>query len=191
MLCKILCKLWICKRVLIWAYSLNTSLMFLLSKHHHSNLMPLNESKLLYYQMSDQKESAIWQIYYKVNKHFSVSTMVQQGKADGYKLSNIWILLIKFSQQPFKIQKSYMNSLGKLESYLQKKMKLEHSKPPYKKINSKWIKDLILGTDTLKLLDGNTGGTLFDTKSGNIFLDTTPTVMEIKTKINKWELIKL
>ena len=42
--------------------------------------------QLLYYQVSDQKESVIWQMYYNV-KHFIVCTMVQQGKADGYKLN--------------------------------------------------------------------------------------------------------
>lgn len=50
--------------------------------------------QLLYYQVSDQKESVIWQMYYNV-KHFIVCTMVQQGKADGYKLNYIWILLVK------------------------------------------------------------------------------------------------
>ena len=70
-------------------------------------------------------------------------------------------------------------------------MKLEHSLTPYKKINSKWIKDLNITPDTIKLLEENTGRTLFDIKHSNMFLDPPPRVMKIKTNINKWDLIKL
>ena len=59
------------------------------------------------------------------------------------------------------------------------------------KINSKWIKDLNVRLDTIKLLEENIGRTLFDINYSNIFFDPSPSVMEIKTKINKWDLIKL
>ena len=72
-----------------------------------------------------------------------------------------------------------------------KRMKLEHSPTPYPKINSKWIKDLNLGPDSIKLLEENIGRTLFDINCNNIFLDLSLRVMEIKTKINKWGLIKI
>ena len=72
-----------------------------------------------------------------------------------------------------------------------KKSKLEYSLTPYTKINSKWIKDLNIRPDTIKVLEENIGGTLFDINCSNIFLDPSPRVMEIKTKINKWDLIKL
>ena len=72
-----------------------------------------------------------------------------------------------------------------------KRMKLEHSVTPYPKINSKWIKDLSVRLDAIKLLEENIGKTLFDINCSNIFLDLSPRVMEIKTKINKWGLIKL
>ena len=62
-------------------------------------------------------------------------------------------------------------------------MKLEHSSAPYTKINSQWIKDLNVGTATLKLLDENVGKTLLDINCSSIFLDPPPKVMEIKTKI--------
>ena len=70
-------------------------------------------------------------------------------------------------------------------------MKLEHSLTPYKKIHSKWIKDLDVRLDNIQVLEENIGRTLFDINRSNIFFDLSLRVMEIKTKINKWDLIKL
>ena len=70
-------------------------------------------------------------------------------------------------------------------------MKLEHSLTPYTKINSKWIKDLNVRADTLKLLEENIGRTLYDINHSKILFDPPPREMEIKTKINKWGLMKL
>ena len=70
-------------------------------------------------------------------------------------------------------------------------MKLEHYVKPYTKINSKWIKDLNIRPETIKLLEENIDRTLDDINQSKIFYDSPPRVMEIKTKINKWELIKL
>ena len=72
-----------------------------------------------------------------------------------------------------------------------KRMKLEYSLTPYTKINSKWIKDLNVRPDTIKLLEENIGRTFFDINCSKIFFDSPPRVMRIKTKINKWDLIKL
>ena len=63
-------------------------------------------------------------------------------------------------------------------------MKLEHYLTPYTKINSKWIKDLNVRIDTIKLLMENIGKTLFDISHSKIFFDPPPRVMKIKTKIN-------
>ena len=70
-------------------------------------------------------------------------------------------------------------------------MKLEHSLTTYTKINSKWNKDLNVRADTIKLLEENIGRTLFDINHSKIFFDPPPRVMDIKTKINKWDLMKL
>ena len=70
-------------------------------------------------------------------------------------------------------------------------MKLEHSLTPYTKVNSKWIKDLNLRPDIIKLLGENIGRTHFDVNHSKIFLDPPPRVMKIKTKINNRDLIKL
>ena len=72
-----------------------------------------------------------------------------------------------------------------------KRIKLEHSLKPCTKINSKWIKGLNVRLDTIKLLEENRGRTLFDINYSKRFSDPPPRVMKIKTKINKWDLIKL
>ena len=70
-------------------------------------------------------------------------------------------------------------------------MKLEHSLTPYTKINSKWIKDLNVRPDTVKLLEGNIRRTLFDIFHSKPFFDPPHRVMEIKTKLNKRYIMKL
>ena len=70
-------------------------------------------------------------------------------------------------------------------------MKLEHFLTPYTKINSKWIKDLNVRPETIKLLEENMDRTNNDINQSKILYDPPPRVMEIKTKINKWDLIKL
>ena len=70
-------------------------------------------------------------------------------------------------------------------------MKLEHFLTPCTKIYSKWIKDLNARTETIKLLEENTGRTLYGINQNKIPYDLTTRVMEIKTKVNKGDLIKL
>ena len=69
-------------------------------------------------------------------------------------------------------------------------MKLEHFLTPYTKTNSKWIKDLSVRAETIKLLAENIGKTLSDINHSRVVYDPSPRVMEIKAKINKWDLIK-
>ena len=70
-------------------------------------------------------------------------------------------------------------------------MKFEHFLIPCTKINSKWVKYLNVRPETIKLLEENIGRTLDDTNQSKILYDLPPRIMEIKTKVNKWDLIKL
>ena len=72
-----------------------------------------------------------------------------------------------------------------------KRMKLEHFLTPYTKINSKWTKDLNVRPETIKLLEENISKTLSDINKSMILFDVCPSVLEIRAKINKWDLIKL
>ena len=69
-------------------------------------------------------------------------------------------------------------------------MKLEHL-TPYTKINLKWIKNLNVRPETIKLLEENIGRTLDIINQSKILYDSLLRVMEIKTKVNKWDLLKL
>ena len=70
-------------------------------------------------------------------------------------------------------------------------MKLDHSLTPYTKISSKLFKDLNVRLDVIKLLEENIGRTLSDINCSNIFFSLSFRIKEIKTKINKWNLITL
>ena len=70
-------------------------------------------------------------------------------------------------------------------------MKLEHFLTPYTKINSKWIKDLNVRPEAIKLLEENIRRTLDAINQSKILYDPPPRVTEIKTQVNKWDLIKL
>ena len=69
-------------------------------------------------------------------------------------------------------------------------MKLEHFLTTYTKINSKCIKDLKVRPKIIKLLEENIGKTLSDINHSRILYDQPPRILEMKAKINKWDLIK-
>ena len=70
-------------------------------------------------------------------------------------------------------------------------MKLNHFLTPYTKINSKWIKDLNVRQESIKILQKNTGSNLFDLIHTNFLLDTSSKTREIKPKMNYWDFIKV
>ena len=70
-------------------------------------------------------------------------------------------------------------------------MKLEHILTQYTQKTSKWIKDLNVRPETIKLLEENIGKTLSDINHSRILYDPPPRMLEIKAKINKWDLTKL
>ena len=86
---------------------------------------------------------------------------------------------------------SSVSGAGKTGQIHVKRMKLEHFLTPYTKINSKWIKDLNIRPETIKLLEENIGRTVNDINQSKILYYPPPRVMEIKTKVNKWGLIIL
>ena len=88
-------------------------------------------------------------------------------------------------------KKSSTNGAGKTGQPHVKKMKLDHSLTLCTKLRSKWIKDLNTRSNTIKLLDENIGSTLSDINSNNVFFNPFPRIMEIKTKISTWDLLKL
>ena len=67
-------------------------------------------------------------------------------------------------------------------------MKLEHTLTPCTKINSKWLKDLNIRQDTIKLLKEIIGKTFSAINLTNVFSGQSPKATEIKAKINQWDL---
>ena len=70
-------------------------------------------------------------------------------------------------------------------------MKLDHYLTPHTKINSKWMKDLDVRQESIKILERNTGSNLFDHGCSNFLLDTSPKARETKEKMNLWDFIKI
>ena len=70
-------------------------------------------------------------------------------------------------------------------------MKLNHQLIAYTKVNSRWIKDLNISRNTIKVLEENIGRKISDISRSNILTDTSPKARDIKERINKWDLIKI
>ena len=86
---------------------------------------------------------------------------------------------------------SLIRRAGKTDQPTCKRMKIEHFLTPYTKINSKLIKDLNVRPGTIELLKENIGKTLSDINHSRILYDPPPRILEIKVKINKWDLINV
>ena len=70
-------------------------------------------------------------------------------------------------------------------------MKLDHQLTPYTKINSRWIKDLNISRDTMKVLEENIGRKISDIPCSNIFTDMSSRARDRKERVNKWDFIKI
>ena len=70
-------------------------------------------------------------------------------------------------------------------------MKFDHQLTPYAKINSRWMKDLNISHDTMKVLEENIGRKISDIPRSNIFTNMSPRAKDIKERINKWDLIQI
>ena len=79
--------------------------------------------------------------------------------------------------------------LGKLDIHVQKNEKLDHSLTPDTKINSKWMKDLNVRQESIKILEENTGNTLLELCHSNFLQNTSMKERETKAKMNYWDLI--
>ena len=86
---------------------------------------------------------------------------------------------------------SSTNGVGRSGQLHAKKMKLNHQLIPYKKINSRWIKDLNTSRNTIKVLEENIGRKILDIPCSNILTDTSSKERDIKKRINKWDLVKI
>ena len=72
-----------------------------------------------------------------------------------------------------------------------RRMNMDHFLIPYTKINSKWMKDLNIRQDVIKILEEKTGKNLFDLGRSNFLLDISPEARETKAKMDYWDLIKI
>ena len=120
--------------------------------------------------------------------------LMEQDKKPRNKPMPLWVPYFFFTKEA-RIYNGQIHPLHKWcwENWTApcKRMKLEHFLTPYTKINSKWIKDLNVRPETIKLLEKNIGRTLDDINQSKILYDPPPRVTEIKTKINKWVMFKL
>ena len=81
--------------------------------------------------------------------------------------------------------------LGKLDTMTGRKMNLDHFLTPYTKINSKWMKDLNVRQEAIKILEEKAGKNLSDLGCRNFLLNTSPEARETKAEMNYWDLIKI
>ena len=107
---------------------------------------------------------------------------------------HLWSIIFDKGDKNIQREKDSLSAsgVGKAGTAACKSMKLEHTIiTPYTKIHSKWLKDLNIRGDTIKLLEEITGKTFSDINRTNVFLGQSPKAIEIKMKINEWDIIKL
>ena len=112
---------------------------------------------------------------------------MEQNREPRNKPKSLWSINIRHRGLEHKVeQKQPLQQmvLGDLDSYVQK-MKIDHQLTPYTKINSRWIKDLNISHNTIKVLEENIGRKISDIQCSNILTDMSPKARDIKERINK------
>ena len=118
---------------------------------------------------------------------------MEQNREPRNKLKSLWSINIWQRRQKHKMEQNYLLQqmvLGDLDSYVQK-YETRCQLSPYTKINWRWIKDLNISCNTIKLLEENIGRKISDIPRSNILTDMSPKARVIKESINKWDLMKI
>ena len=112
---------------------------------------------------------------------------MEQNRKPRNKSTHLWTPYLWQRKQEYTMEKDNLFNKWCRENWSTtcKRMKLEHFLTPYTKINSKWIKDLNVRPETIKLWEEDIGKTHSDINHSRILYDPPPRVMEIKAKINK------
>ena len=117
---------------------------------------------------------------------------MEKNRGPRNKSTHLWSINLWQRRQEYKMEKCLFSKWcwGSWTAAC-KSRKLEHTLTPCTKINWKWLKDLNIRHGIIKLLEQNISKTFSDKYHTNVFLGQSPKAIEIKTKINKWDLIKL
>ena len=140
----------------------------------------------IYYKATVIKTVWYWHKYRNIDQWSSIESSEMNPLTYGHLVYDKGGKNIKWRKDSLFIKRHWENWIATCE-----RMKLEHSLTPYTKINLKWIKDLNIRPDTIKPLNKNIGRTLFNIHCSKIPFYPLSRLMNIKTKINKWDLIKL